>query len=135
MQRNLEQRYNIKFCVKLGKTATETIKMLQLAYGDEAMNRTSVFEWHKKCKMGREDVQDDQRAGRPVSATADENVTKVRNLLDSDRRLNVRLIAQELHLRKSSVHSIVTDHLNMRKVCAKLVPNVLTGGPVTRALL
>jgi hypothetical protein len=30
-----EQRINIKFCVKLGKTATETLQLLRDAYGDE----------------------------------------------------------------------------------------------------
>ena len=29
----LEERYAIKFCFKLGKTATETYGMLQTAYG------------------------------------------------------------------------------------------------------
>ena len=28
----IEQRINIKFCVKLGKTATETLKMLRDVY-------------------------------------------------------------------------------------------------------
>jgi hypothetical protein len=30
-----EQRVNIKFCVRLGKTATETLQLLRDAYGDE----------------------------------------------------------------------------------------------------
>jgi hypothetical protein len=30
-----EQRVNIKFCVKLGKAATETLQLLRDAYGDE----------------------------------------------------------------------------------------------------
>ena len=34
----LEERYAIKFCFKLGKTATETYGMLQTAYGPSCMN-------------------------------------------------------------------------------------------------
>jgi hypothetical protein len=34
-----EQRVNIKFCVKLGKTATETLQLLRDAYGDEALKK------------------------------------------------------------------------------------------------
>ena len=41
----LEERYAIKFCFKLGKTATETYGMLQTAYGPSCMNRSSVFQW------------------------------------------------------------------------------------------
>jgi hypothetical protein len=35
MDVRFEQRVNIKFCVKLGKTATETLQLLRDAYGDE----------------------------------------------------------------------------------------------------
>ena len=38
-----------------------------------------------------------------------------------DRRLSVRMIAEETGLDKSAVHRILTDHLHMRKICAKLV--------------
>ena len=51
----IEQRINIKFCVKLGKTATETLKMLRDVYGDSSMSRTRVFEWHKRFVEGREE--------------------------------------------------------------------------------
>jgi hypothetical protein len=39
----LEKRVNIKFCVKLGKTPTETYEILQTVYGDEALSRSSAF--------------------------------------------------------------------------------------------
>ena len=61
----LEERYAIKFCLKLGKNAaTETYRMLQTAFRPSCMNRASVFEWHKKFKEGRESVRDDERCGR-----------------------------------------------------------------------
>jgi hypothetical protein len=34
----IEQRTNMKFCFKLGKTATETNEMLVKVYGDAAVN-------------------------------------------------------------------------------------------------
>ena len=55
----LEERYAIKFCLKLGKNATETYGMLQTAFGANFMNRASVFEWHKRFKDGRDSVRDD----------------------------------------------------------------------------
>jgi plasmid maintenance system killer protein len=39
MDVRFEQRVNIKFCVKLGKTATKTLQLLRDAYGDEALPR------------------------------------------------------------------------------------------------
>ena len=43
---------------------TETYGMLQTAFGVSCMNRTSVFEWHKRFNEGRESVRDDERCGR-----------------------------------------------------------------------
>ena len=62
---NVEQRVNVKFCVKLGKFATETYGLLKKVYGDECLSRTRVFKWFKRFKVGREEIGDDQRSGRP----------------------------------------------------------------------
>ena len=56
---SLEQRINLKFLVKLGKTATESLEMLKQVYGDEALSRARVFDWHKCFKEGQEYVEDD----------------------------------------------------------------------------
>jgi hypothetical protein len=41
--RNLEQRINNTFCVKIGKTASETLALLTVAYGEYTMKKSSVF--------------------------------------------------------------------------------------------
>ena len=41
---NLEQRINIKLCVKIGKSASETLALLTVAYDDYAMKKSSVFD-------------------------------------------------------------------------------------------
>jgi len=50
--KNLEQRKNIKFFVKIGKSASETLTPLTLAYCEYAMKKLSVFEWHGRFKEG-----------------------------------------------------------------------------------
>ena len=60
----VEERYEIKSCFKIGKNATEMYGMLQNAFGASCMNRTSVFEWHKRFKEGKESVRDDESCGR-----------------------------------------------------------------------
>jgi hypothetical protein len=52
MQENIEQRYTIKFCVKLNKSAIETFASLTEAYGDATLSRTVVFKRHKAFKDG-----------------------------------------------------------------------------------
>jgi hypothetical protein len=63
--KNVEQRININFCVKIGKSASKTIAILTLAYGEYAVKKSSGFEWHRRFKEGQEYVQDDPRSGQP----------------------------------------------------------------------
>jgi hypothetical protein len=42
--KNLEQRINIKFCVKIGMCTSETSTLLTFAYGECATKSLSVFE-------------------------------------------------------------------------------------------
>jgi hypothetical protein len=65
MQHSVNQRYTIKFCVKLEKSATETIAVVQRAYGKDDLSKSQVFRWHKALRERREDVEDKQRLGRP----------------------------------------------------------------------
>jgi len=126
IQENIEQRYAIKFCVKLNKSATETFASLTADYGDATLSRTMGFKWHKAFKEVRENVEDDPRSGRPISSTNDQNVEVVRAVMAQDRRLSVRMIAEETGLDKNAVHRILTDHLHMRKIWAKLVSKNLS---------
>jgi len=54
--KNLEQRISIKFCVKIGKSVSETLALLTVAYGEYAMKKSSVLECHRRFKQGQEDV-------------------------------------------------------------------------------
>ena len=70
--KTLEHPINIKFCLKIGKIASET-----LTYGEYAMKKSSVFEWHRRFKEGREDVQDDPRSWQPKTQKTNANVDRV----------------------------------------------------------
>ena len=76
-----------------------------------------VFRWHKAFKDGRESVEDEQRAGRPSTARTENNVARVKVVLDRDQRLHVRLIAEEVGLLKMDVHLIITEDLHEKNLC------------------
>ena len=43
----MEQRVNVKFSVKLGKSASETLRKLKIAYEDECLLRAyQVYRWY-----------------------------------------------------------------------------------------
>jgi hypothetical protein len=44
MDGKIEQRIFNKFCMKLGKSAIETLEMLREAFGDHSLSWTVVFE-------------------------------------------------------------------------------------------
>lgn len=90
------------------------------------MSRARVFEWHKRFASGRTDLEDDPRSGRPTTSRNEENIQKVKKLVRSDRRLTVRMLAEELGLRRESVRLILTEDLGMKKICAKMVPKLLS---------
>ena len=66
---SFKQSNNLKFLVWLEKTPTETFKLLQEVYGDATMSRTWIFEWHKKFKERRVDMENDPRR-RPRPTTS-----------------------------------------------------------------
>uniref|UniRef100_A0A8D8U2F0 Mos1 transposase HTH domain-containing protein n=1 Tax=Cacopsylla melanoneura TaxID=428564 RepID=A0A8D8U2F0_9HEMI len=126
MQRTIEQRYAIKLCVGLGKSGSDTVEMIRQMYKDDSLSRTAIFNWHKRFKYGRQHVEDEPRVRRPVTSKTDHNFQRVRNVLNSDRQLSVRMIADQVAIDKMTAHTIITEELGMRKICAKLVPKVLT---------
>jgi hypothetical protein len=54
-----------------------------VAYGEYAVKKLSVFEWHRKFKEGR-NMQHDLRSGQPKMPRTDANVDKVQSLVRSD---------------------------------------------------
>ena len=122
----MEQRINLNFLAKLGKTLLECFALLQQVYKEETMSRARAFEWHKRFREGREECDDDQRSGSPVTSRTDNNIDRVKQLMRTDRRLTVRMICEELSIGRDAVWKILTENLKMRKLRAKMVPKVLS---------
>ena len=121
----LEERYAIKFCFKLGKTATKTYGMLQTAYGPSCMNRSSVFQWHKRFKEGRESVRDDERCGRSREVRTSEMIGQLNDFMNRDRRVSIETLSAQFNVSVGAVHIIIREELKMRKIYMKFVPRVL----------
>jgi len=100
--------------------------MLVQVYGNNAMKKRAVYKWMKRFSEGRESVTDEERSGRPATSRTEENIAKVRQIVCENRRLTVRSIAEQMDIDKETVRKILTEDLDMREVCAKLVPKELT---------
>ncbi|XP_077497765.1 protein GVQW3-like [Amblyomma americanum] len=100
--------------------------MLQEAFMNDCISRSQSGRWHKAFKEGREQDADERRSGRPTTTITDENEDCVHEDLRSDHSLSIQKISDTLHMSTFAVHGIVTKDLQMRKVCTKLMPKVLT---------
>jgi len=100
-----EQRGAIKFCFKAGLSATETLVLVQEAYGNKVLNRSNVFRWYSRFRDGRELVEDDERGGRgrPKSTRTEVNIAAVVDLVKKDRQITSRMIAESLNIPKTVV--------------------------------
>lgn len=121
----MDQRICIKFCVKNKIKCAEAFRMLTAAYGEATLDQSNVYRWYKMFSEGREDVNDEERAGRPSTSTTNENIDKVKKIVLANRRITVREIAEDLSISIGSCHSIITNDLGMKRVAAKFVPKLL----------
>jgi len=126
MCESIEQCICIKFCFKIGKTATETYQLLQQAYGEDAMGRTQVCDWFRRFKEGRTSAERDPRSGRQSTTRNEEMIAKVGKIIRNNRRLMVRDIADDCGIYVGSCDTILTEDMYMKRVCAKFVPCLLT---------
>jgi hypothetical protein len=66
----------VKFLTKLGKSTTEVYNLLMEVYGDKRLSRAQVFEWFKRFKEGRGEIEDDPSPSRPCTSKTDANIDK-----------------------------------------------------------
>ena len=84
----LQQRMNIKFLAKLGKSGNEIREMLVQVYGNNAMKKTTVYKWVKHFSEGRGSVNDEERSGRPATSRTEENIANICQILRENRWLS-----------------------------------------------
>ena len=101
-----EQRACIKFCFKLGKTATECYEMLKKAFGEQAMGRSQTFQWFSRLKAGWTSTDDDESSGQPVSSSTPEMIKRVRQIICEGRRLTIDEVSMLVGVSHGTRHKI-----------------------------
>lgn len=116
MDKTAEQRICLKFCVSNKIPCVEAYNMLKKAFGDSCLSKTRVYDWYKEFKEGRKDVQDLSRSGRPATASTNENIEKIKSTVNNDPSISIREIAKVLRMSHATVHNILTQDLNMKRI-------------------
>ena len=109
MTERVEQRICIRFCDKFEHSSTETIQMIQKAFGDNAMREAQIKTWHTCFKDGGEFVESDEGSGRPATSRTPENVEHVRAANNKDQRLTVQDPEADLGIPNTTVSEILTE--------------------------
>jgi hypothetical protein len=104
-------RVAIKFSFKAGLSATETLVLVQKAYGNETLNRSNVFRWYSQFRDGRDLVEDDERGGRPKTTRTKINIAAVADLVKIDHRIASRMIEESLNFPKTVILRILKEDL------------------------
>jgi len=125
MDVKLEQRPNIKFCVKLSTSGAETFEMIRHVYGTEAMSRARCFEWLVSFKRGRTSLEDDERSRRPSTSSTPKNVETIR-LVHENHVRTTKDIASIVTVACGTVQTILMCYMNTHRIAAKFVPRLLT---------
>ena len=83
-----------------GNTHTQIKDELDSVHEDSAPSFTIVKFLATKFKRGRKNLEDDERSGRPKTATTDENIAKVDQMKLDVHRIKVREIAEVMNMSK-----------------------------------
>ncbi|UYV84323.1 hypothetical protein LAZ67_X001845, partial [Cordylochernes scorpioides] len=125
-----ELRSVIRFFTAKIETAVNIHRNLASVYGEGCMSIQMVLRWRSWFLEGRQNVHDDERSGRPVTATDNAAVVAVRNVVEADHRVTIDEIMIRLppviEIGRSSIGTIMSDVFNFRKVCAKWVLRLLS---------
>ena len=98
------------------------------------MSMRTVFRLIKAFKAGKFSVEDDTRPGRPKTSVTMANIAAVKIVVEQDARLSVKDIASCTGISEGSVQTILKKRLDLRKVCTRWVPHLLTEEQKTRRL-
>ena len=101
-------------------------------YNDRTLPYSTIVDWTRRFRKGRESIEDKPRAGRPISGASDKFVLEVSVLLEEGPHISLVEIANAVGVSTGTAHTIVHDNLQFRKICARWVPHALTHAQKTK---
>ena len=109
-------------------SAKEIHNGLLEVYTDDALPYSTIFDWPRRFREGRDSIVDGAKIGRPVSEASDRVILEVSSLVEEDPHITLAELADAVGISTGTVHAIVHDKMKFHKVCARWVPHALTQG-------
>ena len=135
MDQKTEIRSYIKCRIRLNIDSKQIFNELCGIYALQTISMRTVFRWVKAFKAGKFSVEDDTHPGRPKTSVTKANIAAVKIVVEQDAQLPVKDIASCTGISEDSVQTIyLKKRLDLRKVCARWVPHLLTEEQKTQHL-
>ena len=126
MDQKTEIRSYIKCRIKLNIDSKQIFNELCGIYGPQTISMCTVFRWVKAFKAGKSSVEDDTHPGRPKTSVTKANIVAIKIVVKQDARLSIKDIASCTGISEGSMQTILKKRLDLRKVCTRWVPHLLT---------
>ncbi|GFW79331.1 HTH_48 domain-containing protein [Trichonephila clavipes] len=121
----IEYRAVNKYLFLKGNTPTQIKDELDSVFGDSSLSFTTVKVRGAEFKRGLKSLRDDERLGRLNTATTDENVAKIHQMVLDDHRIKED---QSTRLTPLSLHQSIANVQHDKRYCH---PRSTTRGTVT----
>ena len=116
-----EQRGGIRFLLAEGAGTCEIHRHMSAAYGAHCLSLTSVHEWQKRFREGCTSLLDDSRPGEAHRAITPNVIVRTNGLNRENRRIIEEQIRVQFGISHGSMHAIINDHLQFRKIWVQWV--------------
>ena len=116
---NPELRYVIHYCFLRKLTGDETLCEMEKAYGRNAPSRASIFNWFKKFKDGKKDIDDAPRSGKPQNQ---EYKLLILDALEKEPHASTIRLEDITGINKSTIWNILTDQMHYKLYISKWIP-------------
>ena len=122
----IDKRSTIKYLLKKGLSPKEIHNEIKSTLGVDSQSKATIYNLVNHFRFGRVTVRDMPRPGKPKYATDEFSVKAVSAMVMRERRFTVQFIGETLKMCPTSVYSIITQDLMMKKVAARWVPKLLS---------
>lgn len=112
-----------------GKNATQATRAICSVYGDDALDVRTCQNWFARFRAGDYDIEDKERAGRPIEA----NDALLEELLEQDPRRSSRQLASDMSVSHTTVLNRLQALGKVQRV-GKWVPHKLSEVNISQRL-
>ena len=122
-QLKLEQKYAICYLVRQEKSFQDCFDALKRVYKEDVLSYSTLYRVFLRARAG---VGVNRFPGSGRKSTINTHSEAINNLIQEDRKISIRQIANQLDIPKSSVSLVIKKILKYRKSSATWVPHKLT---------